>query len=118
VVAQSFDKVILGLSTASLGFTFALLKYFKDDNFHSMWAVKLSWLGFILAVIFVVVALMLAESYALHRVGYHSYKMLQSKMKINLTRCRDHLMVIFQYLSAICFIGALISFTIFVWLNI
>jgi hypothetical protein len=118
IVAQSFDKAILGLSTASLGFTFVFLKYISKEHTHYMWMLRLSWLGFILAVIFVVMALMLAEQYALHRVKYHSYKMLQSKIKIKLVHCRDRLMSIFQYISAACFICAVVFFTIFVWINI
>lgn len=118
IVAQSFDKAILGLSTASLGFTFAFLKFINKDHLIHTRLLELSWLFFILAVMFVIFALIFTEKYALHRVRFHSSKILASKVKVRLKRCRDKLMVAFQYLSAFCFVAAVSLFTLFVWFNI
>ncbi|HVE44494.1 MAG TPA: hypothetical protein VNC84_05100 [Gammaproteobacteria bacterium] len=117
VVAQSFDKAILSLSIASLGFTFAFLKLEKNHLVY-MKLLELSWLFFVLAIISVVIALIFTEKYALHRVRFHSSKMLASKVRVKLVRCRDQIMSFSQYLSALFFIVAVILFTIFVWLNI
>jgi hypothetical protein len=117
IVAQSFDKAILGLSTASLGFTFAFLKVIAHEKIIYSWLLKMAWGGFILAIVFVILSLIITEQHALHRSKYFSNKMLCSKIKIKLTRCRDKLMSKFQYLSAICFTVALASFTFFVGFN-
>jgi hypothetical protein len=118
MVAQSFDKAILAFSTASLGFLAAFLRLIKYDHKIHIWLLKSSLVGFILAITFVILALILAEKYALHREIYHTYKLLKIKKNIRKDRCRDKFIGIFQIVSAVFFIIALSSFAGFVWLNV
>jgi hypothetical protein len=120
LVAHSFDKAILALSTASLGFTLGLLQYIssKSAPLIHMNYLLYSLGGFISAIIATLLALLCTESYAHHQIEYFSSKLLNKSTNIDSHRCTDCLMVILQALAAICFIGALIWFTVFVCENV
>ncbi len=117
IAASSFDKAVLGLSTASLGFTFAFLKLLHHTVIHKC-LIILTWGCFIISIISILLALVCVERHALHGIKYFTYEVLERVNKYQREHWTDSLMVVLQSISAISFILGLTAFSIFVGINV
>lgn len=117
IAASSFDKAVLGLSTASLGFTFAFLKLLHHAVVHKC-LVIFTWGCFIVSIISILLALICVERYALHGIKYFTYEVLGRANKYHRGHWTNSLMPVLQSISAILFILGLVTFSIFVGINV
>ncbi len=117
IAAQSFDRAILTLSIASLGFTFAFIEVHKIV-FKYKAVLFISWGLFIGTVFLILITYVFLELHALHRFKHYSQKALEQKNVVTLSHWTDCWLKTFQCISMVSFVAGLILFAIFVALNI
>lgn len=117
IVAQSFDKAILALSTISLGFTFAFLEV-KKVNINCECLLGIAWLFFIVTILSTLMTFIFVQRHALHRIRYFSCKILEVENNAPLEHWTDCIIELLPYVSAISFVTGLAFFTIFVGFNV
>lgn len=117
IVAQSFDKAILALSTISLGFTFAFLEV-KKVSIHCECLLEIAWFFFIVTILATLITFIFVQQHALHRINYFSCKILDVENGVSLAHWTDGFIGLLPYISTISFVAGLTFFTIFVGLNV
>ncbi len=107
--SQSYDKAILTLSTALLGFAFAFVKL---GEIHCTRVLIFSWISLIISIISILLSFMIVQIHAENRL-----RTLNSPSKNN-NHWSDFTMDLLQWTAGLFFLIGLIGFTVFVGMNI
>ena len=65
----SYDKGILSLATATLGYTFVFAKYILSRSCSSLLA--FTWFFLILSILFVLISFVIEQVHSKHRINYY-----------------------------------------------
>lgn len=111
--SQSYDKGILGLSTAALGYTFIYARYF--GGYHSC-LLSFTWFFLVLSILFVLVSFIFEQLHSEHRIKYYYYCLtgLGEPTDRKPKHWSDDEWMILPSLSGGCFLLGIILFVIFV----
>lgn len=113
--SQSFDKLIIGISSAAIGFAFALIHYKQIINFICVGI--LAGILFVLAIILSLLSLWFRQDY-----GFKAIRHLNKEYKNETSEpFEDNVikqMELTQAISGILFVIALILLMIFISLNL
>ena len=116
LASQSYDKAILSLSTAVLGFTFAYIKLFPAVSHCCVLA--FTWFFLIISIVFVLISFVIDQFHCSHKIKYCYWRILAEGEKIQESHWSDGWMIPFPILSGIFFVAGIVLFTIFVGINI
>lgn len=125
LAVQSYNKAILSLSTATLGFTFAFVKWLGLGNHSSMliWV----WVSLILSDALILLSFLLDQIHTVHRIDYLYYCVEfmgnnaeeKKKLKaVNPKHWTDDVIFYLQTSSGIFLVMGIVLFTIFAGINI
>lgn len=114
--SQSFDKAILSLSTASLGFTFAFVKLASPTN--SPCVLAFTWFFLILSILFILVSFLIDQLHCSHKIKFSYWRILNEGEKIKESHWSDCWMIPFPILAGICFVIGITLFTVYVGINV
>ena len=116
LASQSYDKAILSLSTAALGFTFAYIKLFPAAGHCCVLA--FTWFFLIISIVFVLISFVIDQFHCAHKIKYGYWRILGEGEKIQESDWTDSWMIPFPILSGVFFVVGITLFTIFVGINI
>lgn len=119
--SQSYDKAILGLSTATLGYTFIFAKYIIGQSHRGGCLLSFTWFFLFLSILFVLISFVFEQRHAEHRIKYY-YWCLTGKSENSADRKQKHWSddewTVLPILSGGLFFISIVLFTIFVGNNI
>lgn len=119
MASQSYDKGVLGLSTATLGYTFAFAHYFQGNNHSCLLA--FTWFFLVLSIVFVLISFIFEQFNSQHTIKYYFW-CLTGKSSKRADRVQKHWSddewMILPISSGGCFLISIVLFTIFVGINL
>lgn len=116
--SKLYDKAILSLSTASLGFIFALVQW-KNNTLSCKCLLILIWILLILAMATTILSFLIDQYHSADKMRYYSYQFVNKKTnKMDEPHQTGYWMEKLSIISGLSFIFATILFTIFVGINI
>ena len=113
---SAYDRAILGLSTASLGFTFALIRGLKTISCVCL--LYFIWFFLILSIIFTLIAFFIYQHNAILGMEKAESKLLLKPRRLTENKWVKISMENLPLLAGIFFILAIALFSIFVGINI
>lgn len=114
--SQSYDKAILSLSTAALGFTFAFTELSSATNY--CYILGFTWFFLIISILFILISFLIDQLHCAHKIKYCYWRILKEGNEVKYTHCTDCWMIPIPILAGVCFIIGITLFTIFVAINI
>lgn len=121
MASQSYDKAILGLSTATLGYTFVFAKFIIGQPHRGGCLLSITWFFLFLSILFVLISFVFEQRHAEHRIKYF-YWCLTRKSESTADKKQKHWSddewMILPILSGGCFFVSIVLFAIFVGANI
>ena len=116
LASQSYDKAILSLSTAALGFSFAFIKITPPTGHCCI--LLFTWFFLILSIVFVMASFLMDQLHTAHQIEYHYWRILEEGIKVERPHWTDAWMFPLPILSGVFFLLGITLFTIFVEINI
>lgn len=114
--SQSYDKAILSLSIAALGFTFAFVRLVPHVNHTCL--LPFTWFFLIAAIVFVLLSFLIDQRHS-HRRIEHLYSNIVNKLEKDMDpHWEDKWMVTLPIIAGVFFVTAITLFTIFASQNI
>lgn len=117
LASQSYDKAILSLSTASLGFTFAFAKWVKSGTSNSC---LLSFIGLflILAIVTILVSFLFDQVHTSHRIEFLNSKIIAGSKKVCEEHWTDNWLFALPILSGVFYVFGITLFAVFANANV
>lgn len=116
LASQSYDKAILSLSIASLGFTFAFLEWAKPINYTCLLA--FIWIFLILSLVIILLSFLFDQVHTEHRIKFLYSKIIVGSKKVPEKHWTDNWLFVLPILSGVAYVFSITLFTIFVGVNI
>ena|SRR3982751_1668751 len=114
---QSYNKAILSLSTATLGYTFVFVKVILNSAVHHDCLLAFTWVCFIVSILFLLISFIVEQFHSEHRIKYY-YWCLTGKSDSSADREKKHWAddknMFLPILSGGFFLLGVILFSIFV----
>lgn len=114
--SNSFDKGVLGLSTASLGFTFAFIK--TIPHAHCICLLILTWVLLVLSIISISVAFIIYQIHSTERMKEMHKSIINNSALDDKPDWTDFWMTWLPPIAGLCLVFSISLFTIFVGQNI
>lgn len=114
--SQAYDKAILSLSTASLGFTFAFINFINHPN-HSC-LLPFTWFFLIIAMALTLISFLIDQIHSAHRVSFNYWRITSEGKKIDDEHWTDAWLFLFPILSGTAFAIGITLFAIFVSISV
>lgn len=115
--AQSYNKAILSLATATLGYTFIFVKFLMGACNRHDCLLAFTWFFLILSILFVLISFVVEQFHSEHRIKYY-YWCLTGKADSAADRKKDHWSddeyMVLPILSGGFFVVGIVLFSIFV----
>jgi hypothetical protein len=115
--SQSYDKAILSLSIASLGFTFAFVRWKNTSIYHTC-LLSFIWFFLISAITMILLSFLCDQLHTSHRIEFLNSKIIDESKKIAEKHWTDDWLFILPILSGLLYVVSILLFTIFVNANI
>lgn len=117
--SKSFDKAVLGLATASLGFTFAFIELIKTKNImpNAFSLLIITWVFLIISLVCMLASLIAEQKHCVIMIKKYD-SLLHGSYVSNSTNCITTIMKMGPILSSFSFIFGIIFFTIFAGINL
>ncbi len=116
IASQSFNKTILSLSTAIIGFTFAIIRL-VDNKIEKLCQLKATWIFLAAAIFFILVSFITTQIHAQHRIKYMN-SVIDEKYDVPYKHWTDWAMFYSALLSGVSFFFAIMYLISFSWSNI
>lgn len=130
LASASYDKAILSLSVATLGFTFAFMRFVEPGHrWVDIDSLYLSWISLVLSIIFILIVFVFDQIHSAHRIEFYRWSILKdekdyengSKFKDEdkkLKHWTDKYIYWTSIYSGIFYVIGIIIFTVFAGKNI
>lgn len=121
MASQSYDKAILSLSTAALGYIFLFVKFIINNSYIHACFISFVCFFLILSILFVLISFVVEQLHSAHRIKYYYWCLTgkssnsSDKKQKNWT---DTWMILLSILSGGCYLISIILFSIFVGINL
>ncbi len=117
LASQSYDKAILSLSIASLGFTFAFVEWIKS-GINYVCLLHFIWFFLILTLATILSSFIFDQLHTSHRIEFLNSKIIEGSKTVTEAHWTDNCLYVVPILSGFFYVASIILFAVFVGLNI